>query len=80
MSKIEIYDAVTKTSSVRDLNSSEQTEFDNFQAATAGANDPRTILENQRLQKEADRASGITKLKALGLTQDEATAIATSGT
>ena len=77
MSKREIYDSITKSHTVRDLTSSEQSDFDSFQSETAGANDPRIIMENQRLKREADRASGIIKLKALGLTEDEATAIST---
>ncbi len=78
MSKIAIHDhsngpeAVT---SVRDLTSSEQTAHNAFTARLSGDNDPRKKLADDLAKKETDRAAGIEKLKGLGLTADEATAV-----
>lgn len=78
MSKIQRNDhssGPAAVTSVRDLTSSEQTEFDAFTARLSGDNDPRKKLADDVAKKETDRAAGIEKLKGLGLTADEAAAV-----
>ncbi len=78
MSKITINDhsnGIAPVSTLRDMTSQEQSDFDTLNAATTGANDPRKKIADAEAKKAADRAAGIEKLKGLGLTADEAAAV-----
>ena len=78
MSKITINDhssGVVPTVTSRDMTSEEQAEFDAFNARLSGDNDPRKKLADALAKKQTDKAAGIEKLKGLGLTADEATAV-----
>ena len=50
-------------------------EITDLEAAQKRGREAQEIAENARLKKEADRISGNQKLKDLGLTDDEITAL-----
>ena len=66
--KITIFDVATGVETTRDCTSEEETSFNN---CVTSADATHKIHDDAVTKKETDQAAATTKLKALGLTDDE---------
>ena len=67
-----IFDAATGAETTRDMSSVEETSFNTFVTNAAATH---KIHDDEIAKKETDQVAATTKLKALGLTDDEIVAL-----